>query len=218
VPDRGRPALRGWLHAVAVPFALVGLWLLGRAVGPLALPQRVPAVLYGLALVLLFATSAVYHVPRRWTPAARARLVRLDGVATVLLIVGTFVPVAAYALDGAWRWWSLVGAAVLALGGGALAGSSVAVRPRLAAAAYVLAGWVLVIPLARAVLVLPSSTSALLVLGGVLYSVGAVVFARRRPDPIPGWFGYHEVFHVLVTAAAVVHFVAVLRGVVPLAT
>jgi hemolysin III len=216
--DGVRPALRGWVHGLAVPFAVTGLWALWRAVEPLAPMHRVPALAYGSTVVLLFLTSATYHLPARWTPTARARLVRLDGVATLLLIVGTFLPIAAYALEGAWRGWSLAGAAVVGLPAAVLAGSRIVVRPALAASGYVLAGWGLAIPLWRAAATtLAWQGWALLAAGGIVYSLGAVVFARRRPDPVPDWFGFHEVFHVLVIAAAVLHFVAIYRYVLPLA-
>lgn len=173
-------------------------------------------MLYGLAVVMLFSVSAVYHIPPRWSPTARARLLRMDGAATVLLIVCTFVPVAAYVLDGAWRRWSLVAALFVAAVGVTMATSLVTLPPRASASAYVVAGWLAAIPLHRFALVLPWPGLLLIVLGGVLYSAGAVVFARQRPDPIPDWFGYHEVFHALVIVAAVVHFAAIWFYVLPL--
>ena len=217
-PRSRRPRLRGWLHAVVVPFAFAAVWLLWRSVDHLPLLERVPAAFYGLAVVVLFSVSAAYHVPTRWSPGTRARLVRLDGAATVLLIVGTFVPVAAYSLEGAWRAWRLLGALIVAVVGGALAMSSIPVPPRAAAAAYVLAGWLTAIPMFRIAVVLSWPGLMLIVLGGVTYSIGALVFALRRPDPAPGWFGYHEVFHVLVTVAAALHFAAIWFHVLPLAT
>lgn len=217
-PRSRRPRLRGWLHAVVVPFALAAVWLLWRSVGHLPLLERVPAAVYGLAVVLLFSVSAAYHVPTRWGSRTRARLVRLDGAATVLLIVGTFVPVAAYTLEGAWRDWSLVGALVVALVGVTLAVSSIPVPPHASAAAYVLAGWLTAIPMFRIAVVVPWPGLMLIVLGGVTYSIGALVFALRRPDPAPAWFGYHEVFHVLVAVAAGLHFAAIWFYVLPLAT
>jgi len=213
----GRPLLRGWLHGAAVPFAVAGSGLLWRAVGHLSPLARLPALLYGLAVVMLFSVSAVYHIPRWWSPAARARLLRMDGAATVLLISGTFVPVAAYTLDGAWRSRSLAGALLLTGVGVRLAATRVATPPRLAAIGYVLAGWLAAIPIWRIALVLPRPGIALIVLGGVVYSLGAAVYALRRPDPSSAWFGYHEVFHVLVTVAAGLHFTAIWFHVLPLA-
>lgn len=217
-PRSGGPRLRGWLHAVVVPFTVAAVWLLWRSVDHLPLLERVPAAVYGFAAVLLFSVSAAYHVPTRWSPGTRARLVRLDGAATVLLIVGTFVPVAAYSLEGAWRSWSLLGALVVALVGGTVAVSSVSVPPHASAAAYAFAGWLTAIPMFRIAVVLPWRGVMLIVLGGVTYSIGALVFALGRPNPVPGWFGYHEVFHLLVTVAAALHFAAIWFHVLPLAT
>ncbi len=217
-PSSRRPRLRGWVHAVVVPFAFAAVGLLWRSVGHLPFLERVPAAVYGFAVVLLFSVSAAYHVPTRWSPGTRARLVRLDGAATVLLIVGTFVPVAAYSLEGAWRGWSLVGALVVALVGGTLAVSSIPVPPHASAAAYVFAGWLTAIPVLRIAVVVPWPGVMLIVLGGVTYTIGALVFALRRPDPVPAWFGYHEVFHVLVAVAAGLHFAAIRFYVLPLVT
>ena len=210
-----RPRLRGWLHGAAVPFAVAGLWGMSRLVTHLPPLERLPALLYGVSMVGLFAVSALYHIPRWWSRRAREVLLRLDGAATVLLIVGTFVPVAAYTLDGAWQRWSLLGALAVALVGAVLALTKFG-TPRVSAAAYVAAGWLAAIPMPKIAAVLPGRALSLIVAGGVVYSIGALVYARQRPGPASAWFGYHELFHALVVVAAALHYAAVWWYVLPL--
>src|SRR5680860_1378410 len=121
--------------------------------------------------------------------AGGALLLRLDGAATVLMISGTFVPVAAYTLDGAWRSWSLAGAMVLTGVGVGLAVTRVATPPRLAAIGYVLAGWLTAIPIWRIALVLPRPRASTPRRRGRSGRFRAAVYALRRPDPSPAWFG-----------------------------
>ena len=211
-----RPRLRGWLHGAVVPFAAAGLWAMARAVAHLPLLERLPVLLYGSSLVVLFAISALYHIPNGWSRRAREVLLRLDGAATVLLIVGTFIPVAAYTLDGAWRRWSLLGALAVAVVGTTLALTRFG-SPRVSAGGYVLAGWLAAIPMPKIAAVLSHRALPLIIAGGILYSIGAVVFARRRPGAASTWFGYHELFHALVVVAAALHFAAVWWYVLPLA-
>ena len=209
VSQPSKPLLRGVSHEIAA-------WLaLGAAVTlALAAPagrSRLSAVVYGASLFSLFAVSALYHRPN-WAPRARLWMRRLDHSAIFLLIAGTYTPFCLL-LGGA------TGRTMLAVAwAGAAAGvlqSILWVRaPKpLVAALYVLLGWVVVpvVPALRAAL--GTGALALLATGGLLYTLGAVVYASRRPDPLPRVFGYHEVFHGLVIAAAACHF-AVVAGAV----
>ena len=198
-----------------MPFAVAGLWGVSRVVAHLPPLERLPALLYGVSTVALFAISALYHIPRRWSRRAREVLLRLDGAATVLLIVGTFVPVAAYTLDGAWQRWSLWGALVVALVGLVLALTKFG-TPRVSAAAYVVTGWLAAIPMPKIAAVLPGRAVPLIVAGGILYSIGALVYAWQRPRTVSAWFGYHEIFHAFVIVAAALHYAAVWWYVLPL--
>jgi hemolysin III len=202
-----KPLLRGVSHEVAAAFAVAG-WvaLVQSAPGPRAV---LAAAVYGLALTAQFAISALYHRPR-WDARARLVMRRLDHAAIFLLIAGTYTPFCLLLPGG--------GGLLLAVWAGALAGMVLSVAWPLApkwlmAALTVGLGWIIV-PL------LPTLHGAigarglwLLGGGGVAYTVGAVVYATRRPDPFPRVFGYHEVFHALVILAAVMHYLAV-RGVV----
>jgi hemolysin III len=179
-------------------------WLCWRARGG---PVPVGTAIYAASVVLLFATSSLYHC-FHWEQPARGLLGRLDHAAIFLLISGSFTP---FGL----RIGGLLGGVSLAgLWLGAAAGIAAVVRPqgvgkRTRAAIYVGLGWAMV-PLAPALLGLVGWHGVgLLVLGGLFYTVGAVIYALRRPDPFPRTFGFHEVFHLLVIAAAACHFAAV---------
>src|SRR5512147_1157407 len=205
VSRRVKPLLRGVSHEVASGVALAGgVALVAVAQGPAA---RAAAAVYGASLFALFAVSALYHRPT-WPDRARLILRRLDHSAIFLLIAGTYTPFCV--LLGGPR-----GSALLALvWTGALLGVVQSViwprAPRaLVAALAILLGWA-VFPLLPALRAAAGGRSiALLLAGGILYTVGAVIYAARRPDPFPRVFGYHEVFHLLVIAAAALQFVAV---------
>jgi hemolysin III len=169
----------------------------------------VGASIYAASVVLVFATSSLYHC-LHWEQPARGLLGRIDHAAIFLLIAGSFTP---FGL----RIGGLLGVVSLAgLWLGAAAGIALVMRPqgvgkKARAAIYVGLGWAMV-PLAPALLAQVGWHGiTLLVAGGVFYTVGAVIYALRRPDPFPRTFGFHEIFHLLVIAAAACHFVAVAR-------
>jgi hemolysin III len=203
---RSKPLLRGVSHEVAAFVALFGCVALASAAS--SVRALAGALTYGLSLVTLFGASALYHRPT-WSPRPRRIMKRVDHSAIFLLIAGTYTPLCLL-LGGR------TGAVLLAVAwGGALLGILRCVfwvdAPRwLGATVYVLLGWVVVPVLADVRAALGPTGLLLLASGGVAYSVGAVVYATRWPDPAPKVFGYHEVFHGLVIVAAACHFAVVL--------
>lgn len=206
-----KPLLRGVLHEVAASLAL-SAWILLAVLSP-AGKARLAAVVYGASLFSLFFVSALYHRPA-WRARARLVMRRLDHAAIFLLIAGTYTPMCLLLAGRS-------GSALLTVvwGGAALGVLQAVFWPRaprtLCAGVYVLLGWAVlpVLPSLRAAL--GDGAIALLATGGVLYTVGAAIYAARRPDPLPKVFGYHEVFHALVVAAAGCHLaviVATLRA------
>lgn len=197
---RRKPRLRGWSHELAAVATVPAvLSLVGRArpgTGTLA------AVVYGATLVLLFTVSAVYH--RMYWPLSIRRVIgRIDHAAIFLLIAGTYTPFCL--LIGGPGRVLLVAVWALALAGVGLAIGWNGVPKAVMAAIYVGLGW-LVVPFLPALRVaMPAGTFVLLLLGGVQYTVGAAIYALRRPDPFPAVFGYHEIFHLLVLGAAACH-------------
>ena len=206
-----RPRLRGVLHLVMAPIAAVMAVALVADADTAA--GRVTGGIFGVLLVGLYAVSGSYHVPA-WTGRVRMLWSRVDTAMIVLFIAGTFTPIAFHALDGAWRLWSLVVAWAIALAGAGLALSPVTAPRWLRASGYLAMGWLMVVPMFKIAQALPVAGVVLIVIGGLLYTLGGVVYAAKRPDPAPEWFGFHEVFHLLVIAASVCHYVAIARYVV----
>jgi hemolysin III len=208
------PGLRGVSHAWAFWCALVaGTVLTLYAPSGMA---RAAAIVYGAGLCALFAASGLYH-RWRWNPRWRPLLRRIDHSTIYIFIAASYTPVALLVLEGT------IQVVVLAsIWGGALAGVALSVAwitaPRvLVAMSYLLVGWAGAIGLPQIVDKLPAAPLVLLAVGGVLYTVGAVVYAFKRPNPWPSTFGFHEVFHALVVVAAIAHFIAMAGWVVPFA-
>jgi hemolysin III len=201
-----RPRLRGVLHQYAFFVSLgFGTLLVAGASGA---GERASAVVFAGALTTMFGVSALYH-RLTWQPRARRWMRRVDHTAIYLLIAGTYTPFVLLALSGAWRWTLLP-----IVWGGAL----VAIVFKLAwidapkwldAAIGMSLGWIGIVALPPLWAHSGALGVGLLALGGVLYTAGAVIYAARRPDPAPAVFGYHELFHLFVIAAAACQYAAV---------
>ena len=201
----GQPRLRGVSHAYAFWAAAVTAALL-IAFAPSGAP-RVAALIYGGGLCALFGGSALYH-RWRWDPRWRPLLRRIDHSTIFVFIAASYTPIALLVLHGTTQAIVLAGVWAGAVGGVLLSVCWIDAPRWLAAATYLALGWVAVIALPQLVTGLPVVPLVLLGAGGVLYSVGAVVYATGRPDPWPRTFGFHEVFHVFVIVAAAAHAVA----------
>lgn len=199
-----KPRLRGVLHQWAFFVSLVtgAVLVLVAPAGRATLAVSI----YAMTVAGLFGVSAVYHRVDWASAAARRWMRRLDHSMIFLLIAGTYTPFALLALHG-----TLATAILVAVWGGAIAGIVLNLAwidaPKwLTAVVYVALGWVAVVAFPALFDNLGVTPTMLLALGGVLYTTGAVVYAVRRPDPAPAVFGYHEVFHALVIAAAAVQY------------
>jgi hemolysin III len=201
-----KPKLRGWLHAGTFPLATAaGIVLICLAPTGQA---RWAAAVYTLAAMLLFGISALYH-RFHWSPSGEAVLRRLDHSNIFLLIAGTYTPFGILLLDGTDRivLLSLVwGGAVL----GVLFRIFWVRAPRwLYTPIYLALGWVAIFWMGDFYRLGGAAIVTLIAVGGGLYSLGAVVYGLKRPDPSPSWFGFHEIFHTCTVAAFVVHYIAV---------
>ena len=204
------PRLRGWIHlycAVAAFFAGAALVVMSWA---LASKQAGLATLaYALAIVAMFAVSAIYHRVHWKSAVARQWMRRLDHSMIYTFIAGTYTPFATLAMPRA------TGHLVLAIvWGGALAGIAMMLfwpsAPRwLGVTLYLLLGWVAVWYGGMIVHEVGMTAAVLLATGGALYSIGAVIYGMRKPDPWPTTFGYHELFHACTAVAAICQYVAI---------
>jgi hemolysin III len=206
------PRLRGLLHAHAAWVAAVAAIAL-IALAPTA-GARVAALIYGVGLIALFSVSALYH---RWPgdPRWKPWLRRMDHSTIFVFIAASYTPVGLLVLDGTVQIVVLVSVWAGALAGIVMSVAWISAPRWLQALTYLLVGWVAVLALPQLAERVGVAPLVLLAVGGGLYTLGAVVYAMRRPDLWPRTFGFHEVFHTLVIAAAVVHFVAMAGWVVP---
>jgi hemolysin III len=199
-------------HAYAFWVALVAAVVL-TALVPAGTP-RVASVIYGLGLCGLFAASGSYH-RWRWDPRWRPLLRRIDHSTIFVFIAASYTPVALLIMHGTARWAILAAVWAGALGGVILSVAWITAPRVLSALCYLALGWVVVFALPQMMDRLSVAPLLLLAAGGVLYSLGAVVYATKRPNPWPTVFGFHEVFHALVILAAAVQFVALAGWVFP---
>ncbi|HEY3143235.1 MAG TPA: hemolysin III family protein [Acidimicrobiales bacterium] len=207
-----KPLLRGRLHQVAFFVSLpAGITLVALAQGAQA---RVGAAIFAATLTGLFGVSAAYHVGR-WSDRARSIMKHLDHSMIFVFIAGSYTPIMLLAMRPAW------GITILILAwAGAAAGVLVTVTRLerwhgVGFAMYLTLGWLAVVTTPQLVHSLSRPELALLITGGVLYTIGAIVLASKRPDPHPRVFGYHEVWHTFVVGASACHFTLVLLLVHP---
>ncbi|WP_378147053.1 hemolysin III family protein [Cnuibacter sp. UC19_7] len=205
-PAEERPSWRGWLHAGMLPLTIAaGIVLICLADGALA---KWTSAVFMVTSIMLFGNSALYH-RFAWKPKTKLLLKRIDHSNIFLLIAGTYTPMAALTLSGdkAALLLSLVW-------GGAVLGIAFRVfwigAPRwLYVALYLLLGWAAVM-YAVDIYTANPATMILVAVGGIAYSLGAVAYALKRPNPFPGRFGFHEVFHAFTVIAFLCHWTAIL--------
>ena len=210
--ERVKPRLRGvfhqWAFVLAIPLGVV-LVLAAETTR-----ARIAAAVFAASVVLMFGASALYHRPN-WSPKWRAWLRRLDHAGIYCLIAGSYTPVGLLALHGAWQ------TVVLAI---VWSGAAAAIFIRLfwitapkwlSAAVGISLGWVGIVAMPEIYFRVGLACVLLILAGGILYSLGAVVYALRRPDPFPTVFGYHEIFHLLIVVAVALQYSAIAFYVVP---
>jgi len=210
-----REPVNGLTHlggAIAAVFGQIALLVIAWN----GLARLISVIIYGISLILLFSASATYHLVKAGPKTVEA-LRKLDHSAIYLLIAGTYTPICINAFTGFYRWGLL--AIVWSI---ALAGILIKVffieEPRwVSATVYVIMGWLCVSAAGQMTTALSPMALTWLIVGGVVYTLGAVVYATKIFDFAPGKFGYHEVWHLFVLAGAAAHFVAILGVLSPLA-
>ena len=200
------PLLRGWFHAVAFLVSIpAGLILVIAADGARA---RVATTIFASGVTVLFGVSALYH-RGRWSERAHRRMRRLDHGTIFFMIAASYTPVALLVLRGATATAILIGVWAGAGLGMVFAATGIAEKRVFGLVSYIVLGWVAVLAMPELARRLGGGDLSLLLVGGGLYTVGAIVLGTRWPNPSPRVFGYHEVWHVMVIAACVCHFVMV---------
>ena len=199
--------MRGRLHEIAffvsVPLgiALIVLSNTGKA--------RFAAVVFATGLAGVFGASAAYHRVA-WSVPARRRMKRLDHSMIFVLIAGTYTPLCLLALSGVWSVVMLATVWAGAITGIVLKQVNIDGLRRVSGFLYITLGWVSIVTLPQLFHSLSAAAFGLVVAGGLLYTLGAIVFAVKRPDPNPAVFGYHEIWHAFTAGAGLCHYSAVL--------
>lgn len=206
VAEAVKPRLRGWIHAGVAPLVLVASIVL-VALSPTPAARWSTAV-FGLSAVMLFGTSAIYH-RGRWSPRVAGILRRLDHTNIFLIIAGTYTPLAVLLLPA-----STARTLLVVVWSGAIVGLLARVfwlgAPRwVYVPVYVALGWVAVAFLPQFYRSGGAAITWLVIVGGLAYTLGAVVYGTKRPNPSPRWFGFHEIFHALTVVGFGCHYVAV---------
>ena len=201
-----KPRLRGWLHAGMFPAVIVaGVVLVALSDSPRA---RIACGIYVLTACLLFGISALYH-RGNWGPRGEAVLRRLDHANIFLIIAGTYTPLTLLLLPDStgkplmWAVWAAATAGI------AFRVFWVGAPRWLYTPCYIAMGWAAVFFLPDFMRAGGIAVLVLVIVGGLLYSAGGVIYGMKRPNPSPRWFGFHEVFHSLTLAAFIVHYVGI---------
>jgi hemolysin III len=205
-PVLERPRLRGLLHLAAFVVALVLAPFL-VVLADAGLPRAASGV-FAASVAVCFGASALYHRVT-WRPRARLWMRRVDHAGVYLLIAGTYTPVSLLVLEGAWRPVVLTVVWAGALAAIVLKFVWVDGPKWLAVAIGIALGWIAIAALPQLVDRLEPTAVILLVAGGLAYTAGAVIYARRRPDPVPAVFGYHELFHALTIVGITCQYAAI---------
>lgn len=204
-----KPRLRGWLHAYAALVSIgSGIVLVVVAAAMRGGSAGASTAVYAVTVTLLFGTSALYH-RLRWSARGHAVMKRLDHSMIFVFIAGTYTPIAALSLSRATAVAVLTVVWTGALFGVALQTAWPGAPRWLSVPCYIALGWVAVFVFPQLLHTTGVAALVLLATGGVLYTIGAVVYGLKRPNPWPGTFGFHEVFHLCTLLAAICHYVAI---------
>jgi hemolysin III len=210
---RLREPINGLTHFFAAIVAAVGLMAL-IVIAWKSVIKEVSLTVYGVSLILLFAASAIYHMVKA-KPKIIENLRKLDHSAIYLLIAGTYTPICMIMFDGFWKWGLLIIIWSLAMIG-IIVKIFVIQAPRwLTAGVYIAMGWLCITAISEMLKVLPVGALVWLLIGGVIYTIGAIIYITKKLDFFPGKFGFHEVWHIFVILAALAHFIAIAVYIAP---
>ena len=186
------------------------IFLLVMSVGDIV--TQAVSLVYGASGVFLFSASFLYHAKKQ-TENDSSLWRKLDHTAIFFLIAGTYTPLCFLYLDGQMRWSILIAQWSLVLCGTIFKLIFINAPRIIGTLVYLLMGWIVIIPLKVLFESMPLMVFILLVSGGVSYTIGAIIYALKRPNPLPGVFGFHEIFHIFVSGGAVLHLLMMMFGV-----
>jgi hemolysin III len=208
-----REPINGLTHfftAIAAIGGLVALLVIGWG----NIGKTISLAVYGVSVVLLFAASATYHLVKSRPPVIEI-LRKFDHAAIYLLIAGSYTPICYNMFTGFWKWGMLIIVWSFALIGIGIKIFIIKAPRWVSAGVYLAMGWMCIVALKEMLTMLPVGALIWLAIGGIIYSLGAVVYATKIFDFYPGKFGFHEIWHIFVILGALAHFIAILAYVAP---
>lgn len=211
---RMKEPVNTWTHFITFIAGIIGLAFL-IALSWNNLTKLIVMTIYGISIILLYGASSLFHWVRT-TPRKELLLRKLDHVAIYALIAGSYTPVFYYGLQGSWKWIMLIAVWSLAAIGMLLKIRFIHVPRYVSTSFYVTLGWIALIPFVKLAGNLPLGAIVLIVLGGVVYTIGGLIYATKWLNFFPNRFGFHEVFHLFIMAGSVTHFIMVVVYLVPM--
>jgi len=211
--SRLREPVSGLTHFFAAIAALIGL-IVSLVLGWGQVGKTISLAVYGSSLVLLFAASASYHLIKARPNVVKA-LRKFDHSAIYLLIAGTYTPICFNMFEGFWKWGMLAIIWGLAIIGIAIKSFVINIPRWLTAMIYVAMGWLCILAIGEMIAHMPTWALIWLTIGGIIYTMGAIVYATKALDFFPGVFGFHEVWHIFVILGALAHYISIAWFIAP---
>jgi hemolysin III len=203
--------ISAYTHGGAVPVMAIGtvILLIISSGNPAA---QIVSSIYGLSGIFLFSASFLYH-SKKVIENDKSLWRKLDHTAIFFLIAGTYTPMCFLYLEGKMMWGILIAQWSLVFSGTIFKLFFINAPRVIGTLIYLLMGWIVVIPISTLANTMPHTAIVLLAAGGLSYTIGAVIYAFKKPNPIPGFFGFHEIFHIFILGGAILHLVMVIYGI-----
>jgi len=203
--------ISAYTHGGAVPVMAIGTVIL-LAISSGDINSQIVSLIYGLSGIFLFSASFFYH-SRKVIENDESVWRKLDHTAIFFLIAGTYTPICFLYLEGKMKWGILIAQWSLVISGTIFKLFFVNAPRVIGTLIYLLMGWIVVIPISTLVHTMPPMALFFLAAGGISYTIGAVIYAVKKPDPLPDFFGFHEIFHIFVIGGAMLHLLMVIYGI-----
>lgn len=203
--------ISAYTHGGTIPVMIIGtVILLILSSGNTA--AQIVSLIYGLSGVFLFSASFIYH-SKKVTENDTSIWRKFDHSAIFFLIAGTYTPICFLYLQGTMKWGILIAQWSLVLLGTVFKIFFLNAPRIIGTSIYLLMGWIVIIPISTLVHTMPSRALVYLAAGGIAYTIGAVMYAVKKPNPLPGFFGFHEIFHLFIVGGAMLHLMMVIYGI-----
>lgn len=203
--------ISAYSHAAAIPVMLAGTVLMMILSGE-NVSHLIVALIYGFSAVALFTASFLYHSKKR-TENETSIWRKLDHCAIFILIAGTYTPMCYFYLEGWMKWGILIAQWSLVFSGIIFKIFFINAPRFIGTFIYLLQGWIVAIPLKSLYHVMPPDVMSFLIAGGLSYTFGAIIYAFKKPNPIPDYMGFHELFHFFIVAGALFHMAMIIKGI-----